>query len=328
MDVMKLQRRQFLHLAAGTAASPLVSRFAWAQGYPTRPVRLIVPFAAGGPSDVIARPIGQWLSDRLGQPFVVENRAGGGGNVGAEAVVRAPADGYTLLMVSSPNAINATIHDKLNFDLARDIAGVAGVSRVPNIVVVHPSVPVKTIPEFIAYAKANPGKLSGALGGIGTSGHVASELFKMATGINFVLVPYRGGGPALTDLIAGQVQVYFGPAPLTIESIKSGRLRALAVTSAIRSELLPDIPAVAEFIPGYEASTFLGVGAPRNTPAEIVTKLNTEINAALADPQMKSRLANAGGIALAGAPADFDKLIADEIEKWGKVAKVAGIKAI
>jgi tripartite-type tricarboxylate transporter receptor subunit TctC len=323
---MDRSRRQFLHLAARAAALTTLPHDAWAHIYPARPVRLIVPFAAGGPSDIMARPIGQWLTERLGQPFMVENRPGAGGNLGVEAAVRAPADGHTLLMVSSPNAINATIHDKLNFDLARDIVGVAGVSRVPNIIIVHPSVPVATIPDFISYTKANPGKLSGAIGGIGTSGHVAGELFKMATGSNFVVVPYRGGGPALTDLLAGQVQLYFGPAPLTIEAIRTGRLRALAVTTSTRSELLPDVPAVAEFVPDYEASTFLGVGAPRNTPIEIVNKLNMEVNAALADPNMKARLAGAGGIALVGSPADFGRLITNEIEKWGRVAKFAGIK--
>jgi tripartite-type tricarboxylate transporter receptor subunit TctC len=324
---MSLPRRHFLRLAAGAAALPALPRIARAQAYPARPVRLIVPFAAGGPSDLLARPIGQWLSERLGQSFIVENRPGGGGNIGTEAVVRAPADGYTLLMVSTPNTINASIHDKLNFDLVRDIAGVAGVSRVPNIMVVHPSVPATTIPEFIAHAKASAGKLSGAVGGIGTSGHVASELFKMATGADFVLVPYRGGGPALSDLLAGQVQVYFGPAPLTIDAIRTGRLRALAVTTAVRSELLPGIPAMAEFLPGYEASTFFGVGAPRKTPADIVDTLNAAINAGLADPKLKARLAGLGGILLAGAPDDFGKLMADETDKWAKVVKVAGIKA-
>ena len=319
-------RRQFLRLAVGAAALPAVSRAAWAQAYPARPVRLVVPFAAGGPGDIQCRLIGQWLAERLGQPFLVENRSGAGGNIGAEAVVRAPADGYTLLGVSSPNVINATIHEKLNFDIVRDIAGVAGIARVPNIVVVHPSVPVTTISEFIAFAKANPGKLSGALGGIGTTGHVASELFKMATGIDFVLVPYRGGGPALIDLLAGQVQVYFGPAPLTIDAIRAGRLRALAVTTAARMELLPDIPAVAEFVPGYEASTFQGIGAPRNTPAAIIDTLNKAINAALADPEIKARLAGLGGAVLTGSSADFNKLMADETKKWSKVVKAAGIK--
>jgi tripartite-type tricarboxylate transporter receptor subunit TctC len=323
---MTCSRRRFLRLVACAGALPGLVRPAWAQTYPSRPVRLIVPFAAGGPSDIVARPIAHWLSERLGQSFIVENRPGAGGNLGAEAVVLAPADGHTLLMVSTPNTINATIHDKLNFDIVRDIVGVAGISRVPNIVVVHPSVPAHTVPELIVYAKANPGKLSGALGGIGTSGHVASELFKLATGVDFVLVPYRGGGPALTDLLAGQVQVYFGPAPLTIEAIKAGRLRALAVTSMTRSEAIPDIPAMSEFLPDYEASTFFGVGAPRNTPTEIVDKLNREINAALADSRMKHRLVGAGGMLLPGSPADFGKLIAEETERWGKVAKLAGIK--
>ena len=321
---MDRSRRRLLRLVAGAAAA--FSLPASAQAYPARPVRLIVPFAPGGPADVVARPIGQWLSDRLGRPFVVENRPGAGGNIGTEAVVRAAADGYTLLVVTTPNTINATIHDKLNFDIVRDIAGVAGIARVPNVMVVHRSVPATTVPEFIAYAKSNPGKLSGALGGIGTPGHVASELFKMATGVDFVLVPYRGGGPALADLLGGQVQVYFGPAPVTIEAIRTGKLRALAVTTAARSELLPDIPAMAEFLPGYEASTFFGIGAPTNTPTVIVDKLNREVNAALADRDMKSRIAGLGGTVLSGSPADFSRLIAEETQKWAKVVKFAGIK--
>jgi tripartite-type tricarboxylate transporter receptor subunit TctC len=323
---MKLPRRTFLQLAAGAAVLPAVSRIAFAQAYPTRPVRIIVGFAPGGTADIIARLMGQWLSERLGQPFIIENRPGGGTNIATEAVVRAPADGYTLLMLSATQAINATLYDKLNFNFIRDIVPVAGTMRVPGIMVVNPSVPANTVPEFIAYAKANAGKLSMASGGIGSAGHISGELFKMMTGINIAHVPYRGGGPALTDLLAGQVQVYFSPMPAAIEYIKAGKLRALAVTTAARSEALPDIATVAEFVPGYEASTWVGVGAPKATPAEIVEKLNKEINAALADPKIKARLADLGGTVLPGTPADFGKLIADETEKWGKVVKFTGIK--
>jgi tripartite-type tricarboxylate transporter receptor subunit TctC len=323
---VKLPRRRFLQLAAAAAALPVLSRFALAQAYPTRPVRLIVGFAAGGPGDALVRLMGQWLSEQLGQPFVIENRPGGGSNVATEAVVKAPPDGHALLFVTSANAINATLYQKLSFDFIRDIAPVAGLIRMPNVMAVHPSVPATTVPELIAYAKANPDKLSQAAGGIGTSGHLAGELFKMMTGVNMVLVPYRGGGPALTDLLAGLVQVYFGPTPASIEYIRAGKLRALAVTTATRSEALPNIPTMAEFVPGYEASTFQGVGAPRNTPAEIVGKLNKEINATLADPKIKARLADLGGTVLPGSPADFGKLIADETEKWGKVIRFAGIK--
>jgi tripartite-type tricarboxylate transporter receptor subunit TctC len=324
---MKLPRRNFLHLAAGAAALPAMSRIAWAQAYPARPVRVVVPFAAGGTADIIARLMGQWLSERLGQPFIIENRPGGGTNIATEAVVRAPADGYTLLMVSATQAINATLYDKLNFHIIRDITPVAGIIVLPNVVVVNPSVPATTVPEFIAYAKANAGKLSMASGGIGSAGHMSGELFKMMTGINIGHVPYRGGGPALTDLFAGQVQVYFSPMPAAIEYIRAGKLRALAVTTAARSEALPDIATVAEFVPSYEASTWAGVGAPKATPAEIVEKLNKEINAALADPKIKARLADLGGTVLPGTPADFGRLIAEETEKWGKVVKFTGIKA-
>jgi tripartite-type tricarboxylate transporter receptor subunit TctC len=324
---MKLPRRKFLYLAAGAAALPAVSRFAWAQAYPSRPVRLIVPFAPAGASDITARLIGQWLSERLGQQFVIDNRPGGGGNIGTEAVVRAPADGYTLLMVGSANASNATFYDKLNFNFIRDIAPVAGVFRGPYVMVVNPSVPASTVPEFIAYAKATPRKVNMASSGIGAVPHVAGELFKMMAGIDMVHVPYRGGGPALTDLLAGQVQVYFPTTVASIGYIRTGRLRALAVTAATRSDALPDIPTVGESLPGYEASTFYGVGAPKVTPAEIVDKLNKEVNAALADPKMKARLADLGGVALPGSPAEFGKLIADETEKWAKVIKFAGIRA-
>jgi tripartite-type tricarboxylate transporter receptor subunit TctC len=326
MTPMKLPRRNFLHLAAGAAALPAVSRFARAQAYPSRAVRLIVPIAPGGAGDITARLIGQWLSERLGQQFVIDNRPGGGTNIGTEAVVRAPADGYTLLMVGGYNAINATLYDRLNFDFLRDIAPVAGITRVPNVMVVHPSVPATTVPQFIAYAKANPGKITMASGGIGSTGHISGELFKMMAGIDMVHVPYRGGGPALNDLLGGQVQVYFATTVSSIGYIRAGRLRALAVTTATRSDALPDIPTVAEFVPGYESSFWLGVGAPKATPAEIVEKLNKEVNAALDDPKMKARLADLGGTPLPGSPADFGKLIADETEKWARVIRAANMK--
>jgi len=324
---MKLPRRNFLHLAAGAAALPAVSRVANAQSYPTRPVRLIVPFAAGGGTDITARVMGQWLSERLGQQFVIDNRPGGGTNIGTEAVVRAPADGYTLLLAGSPAAINATLYDKLNYNFLRDIAPVAGIIRQPFVMAVHPSVPAKTVPEFIAYAKANPGRINMASAGTGAGSHVTGELFKMMAGVDMVHVPYRGAGPALTDLIAGQVQVYFATTVASIEYIRAGRLRALAVTTATRSDALPGIPTVDEFVPGYEASSWYGVGAPKATPAEIIEKLNKEINAGLADPKIKARLADLGGDVLALSPADFGKLIAEETEKWGTVVKFTGIKA-
>jgi tripartite-type tricarboxylate transporter receptor subunit TctC len=324
---MKLPRRNFLYLAAGAAALSAISRIARAQAYPTRPVRIIVPIAPGGAGDITARLIGQWLSERLGQPFVIENRPGGGTNIGTEAVVRAPADGYTLLMVGGYNAINATLYDRLNFDFLRDIAPVAGITRVPNVMVVHPSVPATTVPQFIAYAKANPGKITMASGGIGSTPHISGELFKMMADIDMVHVPYRGGGPALNDLLGGQVQVYFATTVSSIGYIRAGRLRALAVTTATRSDALPDIPTMAEFVPGYEASFWLGVGAPKATPAEIVEKLNKEVNAALDDLKIKARLADLGGTPLPGSPADFGKLIAEETQKWGKVIRAANIKA-
>jgi len=323
---MKLPSRQFLHLAAGAAAVPTVPRLARAQTYPTRPVRLIATFSAGGVVDLVARLIAQWLSERLGQTFIVENRAGAGGNIGTEAVVRAPADGYTLLFVTAANAINTTFYEKLNFDFSRDIAPIASIVRLPFVMLVNPSVPAKTVPEFIAYARANPGKLTMASGGIGTSTHVAGELFKMMTGVNLVHVPYRGLALSLTDLLGGQVQVAFASTVSSIEYVKTGRLRALAVTAATRSDALPDVPTVDEFVPGYEASIWFGIGAPKNTPTEIVDKLNNEINAAFADPNMKARLAELGGTALPGSSADFAKLIADETEKWGKVIQAANIK--
>jgi tripartite-type tricarboxylate transporter receptor subunit TctC len=324
---MKLPRRQFLHLAAGAAALPAVTRIAWAQAYPSRPVRLIVPVAPAGATDITARLIGQWLSEWLGQPIIIENRPGAGTNIATEMVVRAPADGYTLLMFGASAAINATLYDKLNFNFISDIAPVAGIVRLPNLMMVNPSVPAKTVPEFIAYAKANPGKINMASPGIGTASHLAGELFNIMAGLNLVHVPYRGGAPALTDLISGQVQVMFlGPAA-SIEYIRSGRLRALAVTAETRWEGLPDLPTVVEFVPGYEAIAWLGIGAPKATPAEIVDKLNKEINAGLADPKIKARLADLGGTPLVGSPADFGKFIADETEKWRKVVKFVGIKA-
>jgi tripartite-type tricarboxylate transporter receptor subunit TctC len=324
---MKLPRRQFLHLAAGAAALPAVSPIARAQAYPTRPVRMIVGFAPAGPSDIVARLIGQWLSERLGQQFVIDNRPGAGGNIGTEAVVRSPADGYTLLLAATANTINATLYDKLNFVFLRDIAPVAGVLRGPYVIVVNPSVPAKSVPEFIAYVKANPRKLNMASGGTGTGGHIAGELLKMMAGVDMVHVPYRSGGPALTDLLGGQVQVMFPTTVSSIGYIRAGRLRALAVTTATRSDVLPDIPNVGEFLPGYEASFWFGVGAPKATPAEIVDKLNKEINTALADPKMEARLADLGGTPLLGSPADLGKLIAEETEKWGKVVKFSGAKA-
>jgi tripartite-type tricarboxylate transporter receptor subunit TctC len=324
---MKLPRRRFLHLAAGAAALPAVSRIARAQTYPSRPVRIIVGLAAGGGADITARLIGQWLSDRLGQQFIVENRPGAGNNIATEAVVRAPADGYTLLLVGSFNAVNATLYDKLNFNFIRDIAPVAGIMVVPFVMLLNPSVPAATVPEFIAYAKSNPGKISMASAGKGTTPHLAGELFKMMAGVDMVHVPYRGGGPALIDLLGGQVQIYFASTVSSIEYIRAGRLRALAVTTATRSEALPDLPTVGEFVPGYETIGWFGVGVPKNTPAEIIGKLNNEINAALADPKMKDRLADLGGVALPGSPAEFGKLIADETEKWGKVIRAGNIKA-
>jgi len=315
-------RRRFLHLAAGAAVLPAISRVAHAQAYPSRPVRIIVPFGSAGTTDIVARLIGQWLSEHLGQQFVVENRPGGAGNIGTEAVVRAPADGYTLLMIDVSPAINATLFDKLNFNFVRDIAPVANIVRVPNVMVVNPAFPAKTVPEFIAHAKANPGKISLASAGIGTG-----ELFKMMAGLDLVHVPYRGGGPAIADLLGGQVDVTFAVVTTAIEYIRSGKLRALAVTSATRQEALPDIPSVADFLPGYEASGWFGLFAPRNTPAEIIDKLNKEINAALVDPKVKARLSDLGGTVVLGSSADFGKLVVDDKEKWAKVVRAAGIKA-
>ena len=324
---MKLpHRRQFVQLAASAAALPTMSRFTMAQGYPSRPVRIVVPYAAGGTSDISARLIGQWLSERLGQQFVVENRPGAGTNIGTEAVVRAPADGTTLLLVTGANAINATFYDRLSFVFLRDIVPVGAIIRVVNVLEVHPSVPVSSVPELIAYAKANSGKINMASAGIGAPSHVAGELFKMMTSVDMVHVPYRGAAPALSDLLAGQVQVLVDNMPTSIEHIRAGRVRGLGVTSARRSDALPTLPAIAEFVPGYEATSFFGIGVPRGTPTEIVDRLNKEINAGLADPKMKARIADLGSEAMPMTPAEFGKFVADETEKWGKVVKFAGIK--
>jgi tripartite-type tricarboxylate transporter receptor subunit TctC len=323
---MKLPRRRFLHLAAGVAALPALSRVARAQSYPTRPVRIVVGFAAGGAFDIAARTMGQWLSDRLGQPFIIENRPGGSTNIATEAVIRAPPDGYTLLLGGGTNAVNATLYEKLKFDFIKDTTPVAGIIRFPNVIAVIPSFPVKTIPELIAHAKANPGKINYASPGVGTTQHLSGELLKMRVSVNIVHVPYRGATPALTDLLGGNVQMTFAPLPASIELVRAGKLRALAVTTAARSEALPEVPALGEFVPGYEASAWNGVVAPKNTPLEIITRLNKEINVGLADPKMKAQFADLGGTVLPGSPADFERLIADEIEKWAKVVKFAGIR--
>jgi tripartite-type tricarboxylate transporter receptor subunit TctC len=323
---MKLPRRTFLRLAAGAATLPAVSSIASAQAYPSRPVRLVVGFAAGGTQDVIARILGQWLTERLGQQILIENRPGAASNIAAEAVIKSPPDGYSLFMIGPNNAINATLYDKLNFDILRDLAPVAGIMRVPNVLEVNPSVPATTIPELITYAKANPGKPNFASGGNGTSVHVSGELFKMMTGVNMQHVTYRGAGPALTDLIAGQVHLMFDNLPSSIGHIRAGVLRALAVTTTTRSDALPDVPTVDTFVPGYEASAFFGITAPRNTPTEIIERLNKEINAILVDPKAKARLADMGGMMLPGPPAEFGRLLAAETEKWGKVIRAANIK--
>jgi len=323
---MKLPRRSFLHLAAGAAALPAVSRLARAQAYPSRPVRIIVAQGPGGAPDIFARLIGQSLSERLGQPFVTENRPGGGNNIGTESVVRAPADGYTLLLVDPTASINATLYEKLSYNFIRDIVPVAGIVHLPQVLVVNPSFPAKTVRELVAYAEANPGKVNMASPGIATPGHVAGELFKMMTGIDMVHVPYRGGAAALTAVIGGQVQVFFPSTSLSIEQIRAGKLRPLAMTATARWQGLPDVPTVGEFVPGYEASVVFGVGVPKNTPVEIIDTLNRAVNDALADPKIKARLADHGGSALAGSPADFTKLIVDETEKWAKVIKFANIK--
>jgi tripartite-type tricarboxylate transporter receptor subunit TctC len=323
---MKTPRRRFFHLAVSAAALPVISRVARAQTYPTRPVRIIVPFPPAGSSDILARVIAPWLSERLGQPFVIENRPGAATNIGTEVVVRALPDGYTLLMFEASQAINTTLYDKLNFVFLRDIAPVACIIRTPLVMEVHPSVPAKTVPEFIAYAKANPGKINMASAGTGTPSHLFGELFKVMTGIAMTHVPYRGGGSAITDLLGGQVQVFFSGVGTSIEYISTGKVRALAVTTATRLEALPDVPTVGNFVPGYEASTWYGVGAPKSTPPEIVEKLNREINAAVANPMIKARLAEQGGTVFGGSPTDFEKLIADDTTKWARVIRAANIK--
>jgi len=323
---MKLPRRKFLHLAAGAAALPALSRIASAQTYPTRPVRLVVGFAAGQAIDILARLIAQSLSERFGQQFIVENRPGGGGNIATEAVVRAPPDGYTLLAVGSNNMINATLYEKLNFDFIRDIALVASIYRVPQVMEVNPSFPAKTLPELIAYAKANPGKINFASAGNGSVAHVTAELFKMMAGVNMQHVPYRGAAPALTDLLGGQVHLMFDNMPSSIEHIRAGRLRPLAVTATARLEGLPDVPTVADFLPGFETSAWAGIGAPKNTPAEIIDQLNRETNAALADPKLKARVADLGGMVFPLSPAEYEKRVAEETEKWGKVVKFSGAR--
>jgi tripartite-type tricarboxylate transporter receptor subunit TctC len=323
---MKGSRRRFLRFAAGAAALPALARMARAQAYPNRAVRIIVAYAAGATNDTLARLIGQWLSERLGQTFVIENRPGAGTNLATEAVVHAPPDGYTLLLVAPANAINASLYEKLNHNFLRDIAPVAGINRFPNVMEVNPSLPVKTVPEFIAYAKANPGKLNMASSGPGSTIHVSGELFKMMTGINMIHVPYRGSAPALTDMIGGQVQVMFDNIPTSIEHIRGGRLRVLAVTGTTRSNLLPDVPTVADFVPGYEASAWYGLGAPKNTPVEIVNKLNATVNAILADPTVKERFDSMGATLITGSAAEFGKYVAEETEKWAKVVKFSGAK--
>jgi tripartite-type tricarboxylate transporter receptor subunit TctC len=323
---MKLPRRRFLHLAAGAAALPVVPHIARAQAYPSRPVRWIVGFTPGGGNDIVARLMGQWLSERTGQQFFIENRPGAATNIATEVVVHAPPDGYTLLLANLANASNASLYGKLNFNFIRDITPVAGITRMPNVMMVNPSVAAKTVPEFIAYAKANPGKVNMASAGNGSTGHLAGELLNMMAGIKLVHVPYRGNGPALTDLLGGQVEVLFASLASSIEHVRTGKLRALAVTSAMRSEALPDVPTVGEVLPGYETSSWYGIGAPKNTPVEIVDKLNKKSTAGLADPRIKARLADLGGMLLAGSPADFGNLIADETEKWAKVIRAANIK--
>jgi tripartite-type tricarboxylate transporter receptor subunit TctC len=323
---MKLPRRNFLHLAAGAVALPAFSRLARAQAYPSRPVRMIVGFGPGSAPDIVARLIGQWLSERLGQQFIIENRPGAGSNVGTEAVVNAPPDGYTLLLVGASSAINVTLYEKLNFSFLRDITPVAGIVSIPFIMAVIPSFPAKTVSEFIAYAKVNASKVNMGSGGNGTAGHLSGELFKMMAGIEMVHVPYRGEAPALTDMLGGQLHVMFATVPASVEYIRGGKLRPLAVTTATRWQGLPDLPTVGDFLPGYGASGWQGIGAPKNTPPQIIDKLNQEINAGLADPKLTARLADLGGTVLAGSPADFGKFIADEAEKWGKVIRAANIK--
>jgi tripartite-type tricarboxylate transporter receptor subunit TctC len=322
---MNCNRRRFLKFGAVAIMGTSAVRSGWAQSYPRRPVRIIVPAAPGGMNDILARLMGQWLSQQFGQQFIIENRPGGGSNIGTEIVVNANPDGYTLLLVANASAVNATLYEKLNFNFLRDIAAIAGIARVPNVMELHPSIPANTLPEFIAYAKANPGKISYASAGTGTLLHVAGELFKMLAGIEMVHVPYRGSAPALTDLLGGQVQMMYDNIPTSIEHIRAGKLTPLGVTTATRSELLPELPTIGEFLPGFEAASFFGVGAPSHTPHEIIEKLNNEINAGLANPKMKARLSELGPV-LPGSPADFGKLLVEETAKWGKVVKFAGIK--
>jgi len=323
---MRLPRRQFLRLAAASATLPALPRLARAQTYPSRPVRWLVGFAAGGPQDIVARLLGQSLSERLGQQFVIENRPGAGGNIATEAAVRSQADGYTILMIGPSATINVTLYEGLNFAFLRDIVPIASIMRTSNVLEVHPSFPAKTVPELIAYAKANPGKINYASAGSGSSQHMAGELFKMLAGVDMVHVPYRGAAPALTDLIAGQIQIMFDNMTSSVEHVRSGKLRGLAVTTAARSEALPDLPIVGDFVPGYESSGIYGIGAPKDTPPDIIGRLNREINAAIADPRIKARLSDLGGIVVTGTPVDFGKILAEEVEKWGKVVKFSGAK--
>jgi tripartite-type tricarboxylate transporter receptor subunit TctC len=323
---MKISRRKFLHLAAGSGALPVLSRTARAQAYPSRPVHIIVPYAAAGPNDIVARVVSQWLSERLGQPFVIENRPGAGTNIGTEMVVHAPPDGYTVLVVSSSHAINATLYDKLNFSFVRDIAPVASIMRVPNVMLVNPAFPARSVREFIDYGRANPGKLNFGSSGVGASNHMSGELFKAMTGLDMMHVPYRSSGPALTDLISGQVQVMFDAISSSVEHIRGGRLWPIAVTTATKAEALPEVPVIADAVPGYEVSNWFGFGMPRNTPADVIMTFNKAVDEALAAPKLKARLAELGGILMPGLPADFGKLIAEETEKWGKVIRTANIK--
>jgi tripartite-type tricarboxylate transporter receptor subunit TctC len=324
---MNLPRRKFFYLAAGALAAPAVARHALADAYPSRPVRLLSGFAPAGGNDIIARLMGQWLTERLGQTFVIENRPGAGTNIAAEAVINSPPDGYTLFVTNLSNAINATLYEKLNFNFMRDMLPVAGIAQAPAVFAINSSVPAKTVTEFIAHAKANPGRINMGSAGIGSTGHLAGELFKMMAGVNLIHVPYRGNAPALTDLIAGQIEVLFPSLGSSIEYVKTGKLRALAVTGATRSDAAPDLPTVGETLPGYQAASFYGIGAPRNTPAEVVEVLNKAVNAGLADPKLKARLSDLGSVPLPGQPATFGELIADETEKWGKVTRFAGIKS-
>jgi tripartite-type tricarboxylate transporter receptor subunit TctC len=323
---MKLPRRKLMHLAAGAAVLPFAPHVARAQAYPTRPVRIVAAFAAGGGVDITARLIGQWLSDRLGQSFVVENRTGAGGNIGTEAVVNAPPDGYTLLLAAVPNAVNATLYEKLNFNFIRDTAPVAGIIRVPMVILLHPSVPTKTVPELIAYAKAHPGKVNMASAGTGSAPHMAGELFNFLASVKMIHVPYRGQGPALSDLLGGQVQIYFATTPGTSDFVRTGKLRAIAVTTSTSAEFFSELPKVGDFVPGYETSQWYGMVAPTNTSAEIIEKLNREINAALDNPKMRAKLAEVGGEPLVGSPSEFGKFISEETEKWGKVVRFTGLK--